>query len=96
MKFYFSTIQQLLMEESYLTTYLHPPDYEVRRSEFSYNSAGEDGSVLYIGRAKSRALTMRHLTEGVHKDKPNTTAQPLPDISRARAKIWSNYTTRSA
>ena len=36
-------------------TYLHPSAYEVRRSEFSCNSAGENGDVLlYIGRVNSR------------------------------------------
>ena len=32
----------------------------------------------------------------IQHDKPNTTAQPLPDFSRAKAKIWSNYTQDKA
>ena len=32
----------------------------------------------------------------IKQDKPNATAQLLSDISRARTKIWSNYTPREA
>ena len=32
----------------------------------------------------------------IQQDKPNTTAQLLPDVSRARTKIWSNYSQEKA
>ena len=32
----------------------------------------------------------------IQQDKPNTTEQPLPDFSRARAKIWSINTQDKA
>ena len=42
------------------------------------------------------ALTLTLILTPVVEDKPNTTAQLLPDFSRARTKFWSNYTRDKA
>ena len=50
MEAYLSTTLQLWMV-GYST---HASNYNIRRSQFSLNSAGDDGGVLFIGRVNSR------------------------------------------
>ena len=84
---------QIIQDKPNTTTQLLP-DFSRARTKIWSNYTQDKAYIIQNSYSKA-PVELEPKFSQIIQDKPNTTAQLLPDFSRARTKIWSNYTRQA-